>query len=64
VEIGRAETDWLVTNGKNVHSEVKNTQGGPWVKGKSKFRLILLSQQEAERYRRWVARLARISGDN
>jgi hypothetical protein len=53
---------------KNIHSKITETRIDPWsrlgergAKGKSKFRLILLSQQEAARYRRWLSRLARLS---
>jgi hypothetical protein len=53
---------------KNIHSNLtgKEVDAGSRLrdrgsKGKPKFRLILLSQQEAARYRRWLARLARLS---
>ena len=61
MEIDRAEIDWLV---KNADPKVKQAEEEPRLKGKPKFRLILLSQQETERYRRWLARFARISGQN
>jgi hypothetical protein len=44
--------------------KVKKEEAEHRLKGRSRFRLILLSQQEAERYRRWAARLARIAGEN
>ena len=60
MEIGH--TDLRVK--QNVHSKVKQEEAVPRLKDRFRFRLILLSQQEARRYRRWVARLARISDEN
>ena len=62
---GRVEPDWFAkAMAKDVYSKVNKTEVDPWLKGKFKFRLILLRQQEAERYRRWLARLAPISGEH